>query len=127
MIMLNVLRLILSVAAVCIAGLAAASMVGNPVRGQQIFNRCSGCHSVEGENKSGPFLNGVVGREAATVAKYRYSPALSNSGLTWTEEALDEYLAGPTKAVRGTRMTISVSREQDRADIIAYLKSLGSP
>ncbi|WP_210202134.1 c-type cytochrome [Rhizobium anhuiense] len=123
--MLHALRLILSIAAVSIAGLAAASIAGNPVRGQQLFNRCSGCHSVQGENKSGPPLNGVVGREAAVVEGYRYSPALMNAGLTWTEDALDTYLAGPTRAVRGTRMTVSVSREQDRADIIAYLKSLG--
>lgn len=121
----HALRLILSITAVCTAGLANAVDLGNPVQGQQLFSRCSGCHSVEGENKSGPPLNGVVGREAAVVEGYRYSPALMNAGLTWTEDALDNYLAGPTRAVRGTRMTVSVSREQDRADIIAYLKSLG--
>jgi cytochrome c len=125
--MLHALRLILSISAICVAGLAAASIVGNPVRGQQLFNRCSGCHSVQGENRSGPPLNGVVGREAAAVEGYHYSPALMNAGLTWTEDVLDNYLAGPTKAVRGTQMTASVSREQDRADIIAYLKSLGGP
>ncbi|WP_105384288.1 c-type cytochrome [Neorhizobium alkalisoli] len=123
--MLHALRLILSIATICLAGLAAASIVGNPVRGQQLFSRCSGCHSVQGENKSGPPLKGVVGREAGAVEGYRYSPALMNAGTTWSEDALDNYLAGPTKAVRGTRMTFSVSREQDRADIIAYLKSLG--
>ncbi|MFS8056109.1 c-type cytochrome [Rhizobium sp. BR 317] len=109
--MLNALRLILSIATLCIAGQAAAADSGDTVRGHQLFSRCSGCHSVEGENKSGPFLNGVVGREAATVEGYRYSPALSNAGIIWTEEALDHYLAGPTKAVRGTRMSVSVSSE----------------
>lgn len=125
MTMLNTLRLILSIATVSITSLAAAADAGDPVRGQQLFSRCSGCHSVQSENKSGPSLNGVVGREAASVEGYRYSTALSDSGITWTEDALDNYLAGPAKAVRGTRMTIGVSREQDRADIIAYLKSLG--
>ena len=73
---------------------------------------------------SGPPLNGVVGRRAGAVAGYRYSDALANSGITWTDEALDEYLSGPIKAVRGTRMTISVTKSEDRANIIAYLKSL---
>lgn len=122
--MLHALRLILSITAVCTACLADAADLGNPDQGQQLFSRCSGCHSVQGENKSGPPLNGVVGRKAAAVEGYRYSPALMNAGLTWTEDVLDNYLAGPTRAVRGTRMTVSVSREQDRADIIAYLKSL---
>ncbi|NSY99661.1 cytochrome c family protein [Agrobacterium tumefaciens] len=123
--MLNALRLIMLIATICIADLAAASDLGDPTRGQQLFRRCSSCHSIQTENKSGPPLNGVVGRDAAVVEGYHYSTALSNSGLNWTEDALDNYLAGPTKLVRGTRMTVSVAREQDRADIIAYLKSLG--
>ncbi len=82
-------------------------------------------HSIQGDNKSGPALNGVFDRKAAVVEGYSYSSALANSGITWTEDRLDTYLAGPTRLVRRTRMTISVSKEQDRADIIAYLKSLG--
>ncbi len=122
--MLHALRSILSIATVCIPGLAAAD-AGDPLRGQQLFSRCSGCHSVQPETKSAPSLNDVVGRKAGSVEGYAYSTALSNSGITWTEDALNNYLAGPAKAVRGTRMTLSVPRDQDRADIIAYLKSLG--
>lgn len=122
--MLRILHLFLSLAATCITCLAAASIDGDPFRGKQIFNRCSGCHSVQGENMSGPPLNGVVGRRAGTLDGYRYSDALVNSGITWSDEALDGYLSGPTKTVRGTRMTTSMTNQKDRADIIAYLKSL---
>lgn len=122
--MLHASRTILALVPVCLICLAAALIRDDPVRGKQLFNRCSGCHSVEGKNMSGPPLNGVVGRRAGAVADYRYSGALANSGITWTDEALDEYLSGPIKAVHGTRMTISVTKSEDRANIIAYLKSL---
>jgi cytochrome c len=123
----NALRLISSLAMLALADQAAAAGTGDPANGQRLISRCSGCHSIEGDNTSGPALNGVLGRKAAIVQGYNYSSALANSGITWTEDGLDTYLAGPTRLVRGTRMTISVSKEQDRADIIAYLKSLGRP
>ena len=125
MTMEKALRLISSLAMLAIADQAAAAGTGDPANGQRLFSRCSGCHSIQGDNKSGPALNGVFDRKAAVFEGYSYSSALANSGITWTEDRLDTYLAGPTRLVRGTRMTISVSKEQDRADIIAYLKSLG--
>ena len=95
------------------------------VKGKQLFNRCSACHSTEGQNKSGPPLNGVSGRKAGIAQGYNYSPAIVGSNVTWTDEALDRYLAGPTKMIRGSRMSVSITREQDRADLISYLKTLG--
>jgi len=66
-----------------------ADKSGDPVRGKAPFNRCSGCHSVQGKNMAGPPLNGVSGRKAAAIEGYRYSGALANSGINWTDEALD--------------------------------------
>jgi cytochrome c len=122
--MLRVLRILPSLAMICLVCLAAVLIEGDPLRGKQLFNRCSGCHSVQGETMSGPPLDGVFGRKAAAIEGYRYSDALVNSGITWTDDVLDGYLSGPTKAVRGTRMSTSVTKPEDRADIIAYLKSL---
>lgn len=99
---------------------------GDAVRGQQTFNRCSACHSVDGTSKSGPALNGVFGRNAGAVEGYNYSAPLKASNITWNDETLETYLAGPSKMVRGTRMTISVARPEDRANIIAYLKTLAA-
>lgn len=118
--------------------LAAASIVfaicsgsafadGDAVRGEQLFNRCMGCHSVEGQNRAGPALNGVFGRKAGAVEGYRYSPAIENSDVVWTDETLDTYLTAPARMLRGTRMTTGVARPDDRADIIAYLKTLTTP
>lgn len=99
---------------------------GDAVKGKQLFSRCSACHSVDGRNKSGPALNGVVGRKAGSLPGFKYSPAMINSNVTWTDETLDRYLAGPSKMIQGGRMSVSVPKDQDRADLISYLKALPS-
>ena len=77
---------------------------------------------------------GVVGRKAGTVADYMYSDANKNSGLTWTEDVLTKYLAGPQQVVPGTKMTFpgltGDTGPADIANVIAYLKTFkadGSP
>lgn len=90
------------------------------------FAACRACHSVLPGGKSGlgPNLKGVVGRPAGSLPGFNYSPALKGSKLTWDEKTLDEYLAGPTKKVPGSRMPISTPDPAKRAAIIAYLKSV---
>lgn len=100
------------------AGPAASS--GNAADGARLYQSCMGCHSVD-ENDVGPMHRGVVGRPAGSVPGYAYSAALKNSGLTWTPENLDRWLAGPQALVPGAKMYFSVGSAQDRADIISYL------
>jgi cytochrome c len=76
------------------------------------------------ENKFGPSLAGVFGRKSGTEAGYNYSSAIKGLNVTWDEKTLDEYLRGPGKFVRGTKMVYSVPDEKDRQDVIAYLKTL---
>ena len=92
------------------------------------FTACRGCHTVQkdGRNGIGPNLYGVVGRPAASVPGFSYSPALKASKLRWDEKTLDEYLAAPSKKVPGTRMPISTPDPVKRAALIAYLKEAGS-
>lgn len=98
---------------------------GDPDHGKTAFSACSPCHSPEqGVNKLGPSLFGVVGRPTASVAGFHYTPALTAFNKTWTPELIDQWLQGPQKLVPGTAMFISVSNEQTRADIIAYLTTL---
>jgi cytochrome c len=105
----------------CPSGAAAD---GDVSRGEKLFARCSACHSVNGQNKLGPSLAGVVGRTAGTVEGARYSKALTQSQIVWTEQNLDTYLTAPTTLVRGTTMTMRIAKEQERQDLISYLKSL---
>jgi cytochrome c len=79
------------------------------------------------QNKVGPHLSGVFGRTAGTIAGARYSKAMTASGMTWDEQTLDAFLTEPTKALPGTTMSVRLPNPQDRADVIAYLKTLASP
>mgnify|MGYP000909781900 CR=1 FL=1 len=110
-----------------VALLAAATPITaqTPAAAPPAFNACKACHTVNkgGRNGIGPNLNGVVGRPAASIAGFNYSPALKASKLRWDAKTLDEYLAAPTKKVPGTRMPIATPDATKRAAIIAYLTS----
>lgn len=94
---------------------------GDATRGKAIYERCQACHSLE-RNRSGPKHCGIFGREAGGVNGYRYSRALSGSGIVWDRESLDRFLENPLKAVPGTRMGYAgVKDPQERADLIAFL------
>jgi cytochrome c len=101
----------------------SASLHGDSVHGKALYQGCQACHSVD-ENDIGPRHRGVVGRHAAGVEDYSYSPALKNSGLTWDETTLDRWLSNPSALVPGTKMFFEIDDAQTRADIIAYLKEL---
>jgi cytochrome c len=108
------------------AGTALAAD-GDPAKGKQIFAKCQVCHSIEaGVNKIGPSLHAVYGRKAGTLAGYNYTDAMKNSGFTWDDASLNTYLTNPRKVVPGTRMVfVGLPKEQDRLNVIAYLKQAG--
>lgn len=117
-------RLLLVACLLGSSGLAHAE--GDAIKGKTLFSRCAACHATGSQNKVGPGLAGIIGRPAASAPGFRYSKAMMGSGLTWTEEQLDSYLAGPAKAVPGTTMAVAVPNAQDRSDIIAFLKTLNA-
>ncbi len=108
---------------------AAQAAEGNAKDGEEVFRKCRACHEVgpEAKNKLGPVLNGIVGRKAATVEGYNYSPAnkkAGEEGWVWTDANLDKYLTNPRAAMPGNRMSFAgLPDAQDRADVIAYLKT----
>lgn len=107
-----------------LSGTAAAQVAeGNAAEGEKVFNQCKACHSVQaGQNRVGPSLAGVVGRKAGSVEGFNYSPAMKNSGMTWTTENLDKYLTDPKAAVPGNKMAFAgLKKPEDRANVIAYL------
>lgn len=106
---------------------APAWAEGDAARGQTVFNRCTACHTATEQNKIGPHLLGLIGRAAGSVPGARYSKALPAAGITWNEETLDAFLAAPAKTVPGTTMAVGLPNAQDRADVIAYLKTLPTP
>ena len=108
-----------------LSGVKLASFTGDAAKGQTAFATCKTCHAVEpGVNKIGPSLHAIVGRAAGQVAGYSYTPANKNSGITWSEDKLFQYLENPQRVVPGTKMAFAGwSDPQKRADVIAYLKT----
>jgi cytochrome c len=102
-----------------------ASLTGDAAAGEKTFLQCKACHVLEeGVNRVGPSLHGIIGRTAGSVAGYNYSAANKNSGITWSEEELFRYLEAPQKVVPGTKMAFAgLKKPQDRANVIAYLKT----
>jgi cytochrome c len=106
-----------------LSGTAAAD--GDPAAGKKIFAQCAACHAVvKGKHGLGPSLHGVVGRKAGTADGFKnYSPAMQKSGIVWTEHNLEKYLADPKSFVPGNRMVfVGLKKEDDRENVIAYLK-----
>lgn len=107
------------------ATLASAQDAEN---GADVFRRCRACHDVgeNAKNKVGPVLNGIIGRKAGTIEGFNYSDANKKAGAegwVWTEEKMLEYLLNPRAAMPGNKMAFAgLKDEQDRKDLIAYLK-----
>jgi cytochrome c len=107
---------------------APAFAEGDAAAGEQQFRRCAACHQIgDGPARpTGPSLTGVVGRSIASVPDFNYSDEISaRSGEVWTEELLAEYILDPATFIGGrSRMPAQRLREEQLADVIAYLGSV---
>jgi len=115
---------------------SASAIAGDATKGKKVFNKCKACHSpVQGVNRIGPSLFGVVGRQCGSVPKARhssvYKAACAKAPFAWDEDKLATYLTDPSKylsAIAGEKkrstMTLKLRKPKDRADVIAYLKSV---
>ena len=108
----------------------------------------------DAKNKVGPQLNGIVGRAAGVAVDYKYGTGIieargeigddangdgyldvaeGSTGLVWTEETLFGYLEDPKKYIRAhtgnenakVKMTLKLKKEDQRKDVITYLKTIG--
>src|SRR6516165_2268882 len=129
------MRTILSVvfgAGVLVAFSGAAFAEGNAEKGKAVFAKCGICHQVGPGAKTlvGPELNGIVGRKAASIADYTMYSAgmkkLGDQGWVWTAENIDKFIADPKAMIPDSPMALAfqgLSDSQERADVIAYLKT----
>lgn len=96
-------------------------------KGQAAAKQCHACHTFEkgGPNRVGPNLYDVVGRKVASHGGFDYSDALKKKGGEWTFEELNKFIHDPRADVPGTKMTFAgLKRDQQRADVIDYLRTL---
>jgi len=123
------IRYFLGLSALCIANTASAA---DADFGERLFDRCLPCHTIAqgGAHSLGPNLFGVIGREAGAAEGYVYSPAMANSGVTWTAENVATFLkdangSSPDSFIPGNRMLqLSMPTAEQAADMIAYLQTL---
>lgn len=99
--------------------------------GEGAFRQCSACHQVgvNATNRTGPQLNGILGRTMGSVDGFRYSNVFqdaADAGDLWTADALREFLIDPRSSMPGTKMAFrGIRDEADAAAIIAYIESIG--
>lgn len=112
--------------------LAAASMASaqDAARGKTLTDQCLACHTLAADDEPGPgpSLAGIAGAKAGTRPDFEYSDAFQAAkakGLVWTDAALNRFLANSQSEVPRNKMAFpGIANDADRADIVAYLKTL---
>lgn len=115
--------------------LAAADIA----KGEEQHKKCVQCHNFDqgGANLQGPNLYGVVGRKVASHEGFKYSSGAGSmsemgaNGAVWDFEHLDHFIERPKGMVANTAMNFAginsrITGLQDRMNLIAYLRTLGS-
>jgi cytochrome c len=122
----------------------AQDLGGDPTAGEQVYKKCMVCHRIGpgAKNAVGPTQNGLIGRTAGKAEGFSYSTLNTHAGengLVWTEQAIFDYLPDPNAflkkfltdkgkadlATGSTKMSFKLASEQERKDVIAYIKKTG--
>lgn len=137
--MFNIRTLGLAAGTAALLMSAPALAAGDAEKGEKVFKKCVACHSLEeGKRKVGPSLFGIIGRTAGSE-DFKYSKLnmqAAEKGLVWDAESLTGYLAGPQDYLETriseagmepdgkTKMKFKLRKDDQIADVIAYLESL---
>ena len=105
---------------------AAILASADAVKGEGVFRKCAACHALTaGQNRTGPTLFDLVGRDIASVEGFGYSGTLEGLEGDWTPEALSGFLEDPRGYAPGTGMSFSgLKKIDDRANLIAFLQTI---
>jgi cytochrome c len=119
-------KLLLIVLLYCGANLQVTASDCDVDAGQRQFNRCAICHAVEaGQHGAGPSLASLSGREAGSVPGFPFSHVMAESGITWDEQMLSEFIRSPDEFMPGTTMAFGGLRnDEQRTALLCYLRML---
>ena len=99
-------------------------------KGQKLSKACAACHNFEkgGAHRLGPNMWDKINAPIGAKEGYAYSDALmakNAAGVKWTYEDMNAFLYKPRVYAKGTKMSyIGMRKTQDRADMVAWLRSL---
>jgi cytochrome c len=143
---MSAIKLAVALALFGATGAQVSAAEGDAEKGAVVFKKCMTCHRIgEGaKNATGPVLNNVIGRQAGTYPDFKYSTlnhTAGENGLVWSEDLIFAYLpdpnaflkkflvdAGKPDLAKGTtKMAFKLPKEQDRLDVIAYIKQFSAP
>jgi cytochrome c len=113
-----------------LASLPAQYQTADLANGEAKFAICKTCHTTAqgAGDMVGPNLWGIFGRKAGSEAGFSYSDGMKALGITWDAQAIDKWISNPRSMIPETKMTyIGMENPKDRADVIAYLKTVTSP
>ena len=86
---------------------SAETCCPSAAKGANVFkNACANCHlnqkaiDIGPPFEQGPNLYGFFGRQSGQAEGYSYSKSNKNSGITWGDETLFEYLENPKKYIK---------------------------
>jgi cytochrome c len=121
-------KALLVAAALLFAFPAHAQDPESVARGAELWAKCRSCHTLAegGRHTVGPNLHKLFGSTAGTRQGYRYSDVMKASGLIWTEDTVNRYIEATQEFMPGSKMYGGLAIEQDRIDLIAWLKAVES-
>lgn len=104
--------------------MTSAALADDKAAGKKVFNKCKACHTLEegGKKRVGPNLYGIIGRAAGTSEGFKYSKAMTESGIVWDEAQLGAFLTKPKAVVPKTKMAFpGIKKPEQLEDLIAYI------
>lgn len=109
--------------------LTSAAQAGDTAAGKKVFNKCKACHTIDegGKKRVGPNLHGIIGKAAGTSEGFKYSKAMTESGIVWDEAKLGEFLTKPKDVVPKTKMAFpGIKKPEQLENLIAYIVEASS-